>query len=85
MLENLVISTEYKAKGVKTDVYKLLENLVISTEYKAAHGHGANQSELENLVISTEYKAASTALSKLACLRTLYFQQSTKLVPLFIG
>ena len=34
-LENLVISTEYKAKRMVSGLNRLLENLVISTEYKA--------------------------------------------------
>ena len=35
MLENLVISTEYKAMTITTALSVKLENLVISTEYKA--------------------------------------------------
>ena len=35
MLENLVISTEYKAYFNFLIAYGMLENLVISTEYKA--------------------------------------------------
>ena len=35
LLENLVISTEYKATEDSTIKRSLLENLVISTEYKA--------------------------------------------------
>ena len=38
-LENLVISTEYKANTLALFLIAMLENLVISTEYKAK-GYG---------------------------------------------
>ena len=56
-LENLVISTEYKAVIFVVNPHTALENLVISTEYKAWTARHFMPKRLENLVISTEYKA----------------------------
>ena len=72
MLENLVISTEYKTVLVSFLDRRLLENLVISTEYKTKALHSARRLLLENLVISTEYKTyRATVYAGIDRLRTL--------------
>ena len=70
-LENLVISTEYKAKISIKLLPPMLENLVISTEYKAFALVFCRQAMLENLVISTEYKALRADVEQILSLRTL--------------
>ncbi len=49
MLENLVISTEYKALRRELLRLRLLENLVISTEYKAFKSKTYSQKRLRTL------------------------------------
>ena len=58
LLENLVISIEYKTVVYGECSTPPLENLVISIEYKTSMYEQLLTIVLENLVISIEYKTA---------------------------